>query len=108
VSAQLGIDWDRDVSLPVSGRTPEAKHAGSTGAQRAAKTRGALALSYRRLLIESGPKSDDEAATLLGVLPRSICSTRNAWVEVGHVAPSGDFERTAFGTKRVRWQWVDK
>lgn len=105
---QSGFDFSRDVNLPVSGLTPRARHASSTGAQRAARDRGVLSLAYRRLLIESGPKSDDEAAIVLGVLPRSICSTRNAWVEIGHVEPSGSYEKTSFGTKRTRWKWVER
>src|SRR5262245_52989701 len=102
---QIPIDWSRDCSLPISGRTPEARHAGATGAAAAVKRRGELALRYRQLLVEAGPHSDDEAAHVLGVLPRSICSTRNGWGE--RVVPSGQFEATAFNTRRVRWSWQE-
>lgn len=101
---QPGFDWSRDVSLPVSGRTPRARHASSTGAAVAAERRGAVALAYRRLLIESGPLSDHEAAKALGRLVSTINSTRDGWG--GQVAPSGRYEATEFKTKRVRWQWV--
>lgn len=100
---QGAIDWTRDVNLPVSGRTPGARHASATGAQQAARSRGAVALAYRKLLIESGPLSDYEAAKVLGRLVSSICSTRNDWL--AHVVPSGTFETTEFGTKRMRWAW---
>lgn len=63
---QPRIDWDRDVSLPVSGRTTQARHASATGAATASKTRGRLSVAYRDLLIACGPLSDHEAARLLG------------------------------------------
>lgn len=97
------FDWDRDVNLPVSGRAPDARHASSTGAQRAGRDRGAVAQAYRELLIAAGPLSDHEAAAAMGRLVSSICSTRNGWGD--RVQPSGTYERTAFGTKRVRWAW---
>lgn len=103
--SQLGLDWSRDVNLPVSGRTPAARHAGATGAQVAAKARGEVALAYRRLLIESGPQSDQEAAKALGRLVCSMQSTRHGWGT--HVVPSGQFELTPFNTKRVRWCWCE-
>lgn len=102
---QLGIDWSRDVSLPVSGRTQQARHAGATGAAFAGERRGKVALDYRQLLISAGPLSDDEAARALGKRLSSICSTRNGWG--ARVVPSGQFEETEFGTRRVRWSWRD-
>lgn len=100
---QGAIDWNLDVNLPVSGRTPAARHSSATGARRAARSRGAVAVAYRQLLIASGPLSDHEAAQVLGRLVSSINSTRNNWGD--HVVPSGHFEATTFGTKRVRWAW---
>jgi hypothetical protein len=99
------LDWDRDVSLPVSGRTPSARHSSSTGAQVAARDRGVVSAAYRDLLIRCGPLSDHEAARLLGKLVSSICSTRNGWGD--RVVPSGTFEATDFGSKRTRWRWVE-
>ena len=103
---QPGFNWSADVSLPVSGRTPAAKLASATGAQVAARTRGAVSLAYRRLLIESGPLSDDEARRVMGRQLSSICSTRNGWG--AHVVPSGGYEVTPWGSKRVRWAWVEQ
>lgn len=100
---QLGIDWSRDVSLPVSGRTPAARHSSRSGAVVAARTRGAVALAYRRLLIEAGPMSDHEAAHALGRLVSSVNSTRHGWRD--HVVPSGQVETTPWGSHRVRWMW---
>ncbi len=103
---QPGLDWSSDVNLPVSGRTPSARHASHSGAQRAVRDRGAVALAYRTLLIESGPLSDYEAAKVLGRMVSSICSTRNGWGS--HVVPSGRFESTEFGTHRTRWRWLEQ
>jgi hypothetical protein len=100
---QQGLDFSRDVNLPISGRTSQARHASSTGAQRAAKDRTGFALEYRQLLITAGPLSDDEAAKATGRRLSSICSTRNGWGD--RVVPSGTFEETEFNTKRVRWRW---
>jgi hypothetical protein len=101
---QHGFDWDPAVNLPVQGHTPEARHAGRTGAERAAKDRGALSLQYRQLLITVGPLSDHEAAKALGRLVSSINSTRNGWGD--KVQPSGQFEDSTYHTKRVKWRWV--
>lgn len=100
---QPGFNWSSDVSLPVAGRTPAAKLASATGAQVAARTRGAVSLAYRRLLMEVGPLSDYEAARALGRAVSSINSTRGGWGD--HVVPMGEPERTSFGTQRTRWGW---
>lgn len=105
MATQQPIDWSRDVSLPVHGKTSRVRHAGATGAQVAARDRGALALAYRDLLLVQGPLSDHEAARILGRLHTSMNSTRSAWGE--HVVESGEYERTDFGSKRTRWRWVD-
>lgn len=102
---QQAIDFSRDVNLPVAGRTPHARHASATGAAFAGERRGKVALEYRSLLKAAGPLSDDEAARALGKRLSSICSTRNGWGS--RVVPSGSFETTEFGTRRVKWQWVD-
>lgn len=102
------FSWDADVSLPVAGVTPEARHAGATGAQRAARSRADLSLKYVALLKAVGPLSDHEASRALGVQLSSICSTRNGVAghsEPKRVVPSGDYEVTSFGTRRVRWAW---
>lgn len=106
MSVQPGFDWSSDVSLPVSGETPEARHASATGSQRAAKSRADLAVRYIALLKALGPLSDHEAARALGVGLSSINSTRDGVAgraEPKRVVPSGQYEVTAFGTRRVRW-----
>ena len=102
--SQLNIDWSRDVSLPVAGTTPQARHGSATGAMAAASRRGALTLRYLALL-ERGACSDHEAARALGCGVSSVNSVRNG---VAHlVEPSGDFEVVAWPrgavTKRARW-----
>jgi len=100
---QPALDWSHDVNLPLSGRSSAARHAGATGAQVASRTRGAVSLAYRELLRVAGPLSDHEAARALGRLVSSVNSTRNGWGAA--VVPSGEYEQTAWGTKRVRWTW---
>ena len=100
---QLGIDWDRDASLPVQGRTVQARHSGSTGAQKAAKDRGPLAIAYLEMLKQAGPQglSDFEAAKALGRMISSMCSTRNGLGDL--VVASGSYEITTFRTRRCRY-----
>ncbi len=104
---QPHLDWSRDVSLPVSGRTPRARHASATGAQMAAERRGKLALDYRALLIEAGPMTDHEAAKVLGVSLSSIQPTRGSWGD--RVTDEAGFQAVTWpsgrSTKRVRWSW---
>lgn len=95
------IDWDRDVNLPIAGRSPRSRHASATGAQRAAKDRGALSLAYLSLL-RLKPLTDHEAAAALGRYPGSICSTRNGLGRF--VVDSGEYQVTDFGTKRTLWK----
>jgi len=99
---QPGLDWDRDVSLPVSGRSGSARHASSTGAQRAARDRGAVTLAYVALLERLGPLTDHDAARLLGRGVSSLNSVRNALG--ARVRPSGAYQTSEFGTKRVMWE----
>lgn len=84
---QTGFAWDADVSLPVAGRTPLARHCSATGAQAAAVRAGSL---LARLLEEFGRAEQltlAEAAALLVVQPHSLCSTWNraehtlGWIE---------------------------
>jgi hypothetical protein len=100
---QTGFDFSADVNLPVAGLTPSARHASSTGAQRAARDRGPLALAYLGLLKAAGPDglSDFEAARALGRMISSMCSTRNGLGDL--VVPSGSFESSEFGTRRCRY-----
>ena len=107
MSAQPGFDWSRDVSLPVSGRSPAARHASATGARMAAETRGRLSRDYLAILEQVGPTglSDDEAADALGRGRSSINSTRAGLGEL--VVASGSFEVHHWPgggvTKRSRW-----
>ena len=102
---QPTLDWSRDVSLPVSGRTSQARQASATGAQAAVTRRGALTLRYLALLAH-GPCSDHEAARALGCGVSSVCSIRNG---VSHlVEPSGTYECVTWPsghmTRRARWR----
>ena len=99
---QITINWDPTINLPVQGKTLPARHAGATGAQRAGRDRGTLALQFVELLRQVGPLSDYEAAQALGRFVSSICSTRNGLGE--RIVASGDFEATQFGTKRARYR----
>jgi hypothetical protein len=100
---QPAFDWSKDVTLPVSGKTVQARHAGATGAQAAVRTRGALLVAYLNLLAIAGERgmSDVEASDALGRPISSICSTRNGAGDL--VVPSGSFETTKWGTRRTRF-----
>lgn len=100
---------DFDTSLPISGKTPRARHASFTGARLAAEHRGAKTLEYLALL-ERMPLSDPKAARMMGVGVSSICSIRNACVDAGLVTDSGRYEVAEWPghrtTKRVKWGLV--
>lgn len=95
-----------DFSLPVSGRTPHARHASASGARHASERRGQQTLAYLKLLAECGPLSDPSAARMLGVGVSSICSIRNGLGAL--VRSSGAFETVTWPsggqTKRVKWE----
>jgi len=103
---QSAFDWTA-TSLPISGRTVEARHASASGAAAERDRRGRFALVYRQLLIEAGPLSDVEASRITGRAISTLCSTRNGWGD--RVLPSGQFETARFKdgrtTKRVKWSW---
>ena len=101
------FDWDRDVNVPVSGRTARARHASASGAQVAAIGRGAKTRDYLRLLWHvdrSGGLNDDAAARLLGVYRTSICSIRNACMLAGLVEETGVYDVAQFGARTTRRQ----
>lgn len=112
-SIPKGIDWQK-VELPVSGCTPQARHAGATGALKASLNSGAQCRKYREALLAYGPLSDHEAARILGYPLSTINSIRQWRLPEGAVKASGDFQivewATAKGgtriTKRTRWAWV--
>lgn len=97
------LDFDHDVNLPVSGKTPRSRHASRTGAVKASKDRGQLSVAMLRLLREAGHAglSDYEMARALARPLSSMNSTRNGLGNL--VIPSGSFETTEFGTRRTRW-----
>ena len=94
--------FDFNVSIPVAGRSPRARHASHSGSLRAAAGRPQLTVAYLALLKSLGPLSDHEAAHALGRMVSSINSTRNGLGE--HIVPSDQFEVTPWGSKRVRWR----
>lgn len=103
---QAALNWSADVTLPVSGKSPRSRHASATGAQRAVIDRGALSVAYLNLLRATGPLSDQAAARALGRETCSINSTRNGLGDL--VVDSGEYEQTAWGTKRTKWQAQDR
>jgi len=103
-----------DSTLPVAGKTSEARHASATGAIRGSQLAGTQTLAYREVLRAAGPLSDHAASRLLGVGLSTICSTRNRWIEAlpGCIEPSGEYETHTFAsgrsTKAVMWRWCEK
>lgn len=96
------LNFDADVRLPVSGKTPRTRHASASGARRAAIDRGALSVAYLELLRVAGPLSDHAAAKALGRETSSINSTRNGLGDL--IVDSGQYESTSWGTKRTKWK----
>jgi hypothetical protein len=105
---QPALDFTADTSLPIAGKTPQARHASSTGAMAERDRRGRFALVYRELLIKAGPLSDQEASRITGRAVSTLNSTRAAFGD--RIRPSGTYEIATFAdgrsTRRVRWQWV--
>lgn len=91
-------------SLPFRGKTYRARHASYSGAVTASATRGSVTLAYIALLKALGPLSDHAASKALGRPLSSVCSIRNGLLD--RVVPSGEFETSEWGTKRVRWMLV--
>jgi hypothetical protein len=100
-----GFDWDRDVNLPVSGRTAHARHASATGAQQAALGRGPKTRAYLVALRAAGVAglNDEAAAAIVGVYRTSINSIRSSLMHAGLVEETGAYDVTAYGTKRQRY-----
>ena len=99
------FDWDRDVNLPVSGRTARARHASATGAQQAATARGRKTRAYLVALRAAGVDglNDAAAAAIVGVYRTSINSIRSSLMHAGLVGETGRFDITSYGTKRQRY-----
>jgi hypothetical protein len=94
------FDWNADVRLPISGKTPRSRHASATGALRAAKDRGKLSCAYLELLRVAGPLTDDAASMALGRGLSSICSVRNG---LGDLIVDAGSVRTPWKTRRTTW-----
>jgi hypothetical protein len=68
------FDFDRDVNLPVSGRTPAARQASATGAQHAAIVRSVHMRRLLRAFLGSGRLTIAEASALTGIKEGTVCS----------------------------------
>jgi len=103
-------DLFEPTSLPVSGRTPRARHASWTGAIAAAEGRGELTRRYLELLGFAGALSDQTAARMLGCNLSSINSVRDGCGDL--VRDSGRYESVTWTTprgterttKRIKWE----
>ena len=91
----------RSACLPVSGKTPRARHASHSGALRASKDRGEVSTAYLNLLRTAGPMSDHAAAKALGRTLSTVNSVRNGLGDL--VVDSGEYESSEWGTRRTRW-----
>lgn len=104
---QIVIDWSRDLSLPVAGRTPAAQHASSTGARVAQRRYGVKVLKYLAVLEQAGVDGISDFAAfeaMNGIVSgvNAINSIRNSLGEL--VEHTGLFDDTAYGTKRGRYR----
>lgn len=107
---QQSIAWDADVSLPVSGITPHARHASASGAVVAQRRIGRKVLAYLSLLQTVGNHgiSDFGAVLALNMHERlvagvqSINSIRDSLGDL--VEHTGTYERTEFNSRRGKYR----
>lgn len=94
------------LELPISGRTPQTRHASYTGALAAEDALSAKQAQYLGLLGEVGPITDWEASLRLGWPLSSVNSIRNSAGVRDRVVPCG-FETAQWAdgktTKRTRF-----
>jgi len=100
------FEWDRDVNVPVSGRTARSRHASATGAQAASVGRGVRTRAYLQVLYQAGARglNDDQAAAILGIYRTSINSIRNGSMNAGFVAETGQYDAAIFANRSTRRQ----
>lgn len=102
---QTGFDFSRDVNLPVSGKSPIARHHSAKAAQSAAVNRGRKTLEYLALLEKVGEVgvTDHDAARMLGVPLSSVNSIRNGCGSL--VEARSDFNGLSpFGKSVTLWR----
>lgn len=102
---QLGLDWTTDVSLPVSGKSPIARHHSAKAAQSAAVNRGRKTIEYLELLEKVGARgvTDHDAARMLGVPLSSVNSIRNNCGDL--IEPRSDASGVSpFGKSVTLWR----
>lgn len=87
---QPGLDFDRDVNLPVSGRTPVARQASATGAQAAAVVRGRRVVQLLAAFRAHGRLTIGEASTVTGIKESSVCSCWSRLEAVGWIEETGE------------------
>jgi hypothetical protein len=105
---QIAIDW----TAPISGNTPQSRHASWTGARHATRSMGAKMQALLQLLEHHGAKTDQEIAQITGWPLSSVCSSRNNLVRYAEmyggfqIVPDG-FDTMEWGpgdvTRRTRW-----
>ena len=100
----LRFNWDAPaVTVPISGRTPQSRHASWTGARRAVKT-WTVRQSTLLQLLGSGPKTRQDLAVLSGYPISSVCSILDS---VRGQIQEVDLEPVTWPdgsvTRRVRW-----
>lgn len=85
--SQPAFPWDADVNLPISGRTPLARHCSATGAQVAAVRHGSKLARLLEHFAKNRRLTLHECAALMGIQDHALCSTWNrakyvlAWIE---------------------------
>lgn len=102
---QPGFDWNAEVSQPVSGSTPLARHCSATGAQVASVTAGSKMAKLLTLFSQHRRLTLNETATLIGIQDHSLCSTWNRVKAVmGWIEETGEVKRVTYSHGRVTSQ----
>lgn len=98
---QSGLNFEKDINLPIAGKSPYARHASASGAAYAVTFRGESTNRYLSLLAIAGERgmSDCEAADALGRAVGSICSVRDG--VGGLVIPTGGYEMKQWPKGRI-------
>jgi len=102
---QLGIDWTRDTNAPVSGRTPAARHASSTGAMAIAPKAGTLRARMLAAFRQHGKLTIAECAVITGIKETTVCARWKELETAGWIVGTATFQTYRASGRVVRREW---
>ncbi len=102
---QPSLNWDADISLPVSGSTPAARHASASGAQAAAVVFGGRASKVLAAFAKFGRLTIAQASEVTGLSIQSTCSVWAKLERAGYIVGTGEFYRYQVHGREVKREW---